>query len=91
MVDHINGNKLDNRKSNLRICTDAENARNSSKKSGNFKGVQWRSDKHKFRARIMDNGKEIFIGYFTNEIEAAKAYDTKAKELFGEFARLNFE
>jgi hypothetical protein len=92
-VDHINHNGLDNRKLNLRLCTNAQNQQNSRPRSGGtskYKGVHWHKARKKFCARIHFNKKSIHIGYFKDEIEAAKAYDKKAKELFGEFAYLNF-
>ena len=91
VIDHINGNPLDNRKSNLRICTLGENARNARKTRGTskYKGVRWYKPLRKWRAQIWHNNKSIHLGYFTNEQEAAKIYNKKAKELFGEFARLN--
>ncbi len=94
-VDHINHNGLDNRKVNLRPATCAENNRNRRKSSSKkflsrFKGVGWNRDQRKWSARILFNRKQIFIGYFVDEIEAAKAYDEAAKKYFGEFANLNF-
>lgn len=93
VVDHINGNPLDNRKSNLRLCSQAENCYNSAKRSGaksKYKGVSIRDEAKPFRARLHKDGKEYHLGSFETEIEAAIAYDVKAKEMFGEFARLNF-
>jgi HNH endonuclease/AP2 domain len=93
VVDHVNGNPLDNRKANLRICTQTENCYNSAKRSGaksKYKGVSIRDEAKPFRARITKDGKGCHIGSFETEIEAALAYDVKAKEMFGEFARLNF-
>ncbi len=92
-VDHINHNGLDNRKKNLRLCTHLENLRNARPRKGGsskYKGVCWEKAKKRFRAKIQHNRKGIHLGYFKNEIEAAKAYDRKAVELFGEFAYLNF-
>lgn len=88
-IDHINGNGLDNRKCNLRLCNRSENMMNQRIKKGTsqYKGVRW--DK-KWRAQITYNKKQKHLGFFNNEIDAAKAYDKKAKELFGEFAKLNF-
>lgn len=91
-VDHINGNKLDNRKENLRLCTIAENSRNRSTQKNNnsgYKGVVWHKPNKKWLTQIRFNGKRIHIGYFTDIHEAAKAYNEKAKELFGEFASIN--
>ena len=95
-IDHINHNGLDNRKANLRTCTASENRRNSRpmKHSSKYKGVswhKWRTIKGKWRAYICPNYSFIHLGFFDSEIEAAKKYDQKAKELFGEFAYLNFK
>lgn len=91
-VDHINHDKLDNRKSNLRICSKHQNNMNTKSKKGTsiYKGVSWAKDRNKWKSTIVMNGKQTLIGSFENELEAAKAYDVKAKELFGEFAHLNF-
>lgn len=86
-VDHINGNGLDNRKENLRVCNHNENCYNRRVKNG-YKGVSKSGEK--FRARIKHKNKEYHLGYYETEIEAAKTYDKKAKELFGIFAKLNF-
>lgn len=92
-VDHINGNRLDNRRHNLRTCTNMQNSWNSARTSGSmsgFKGVSWHRNHKKWRTTITCNGKNHYLGYFFCVIKAAKAYDTKAIELFGEFARTNF-
>jgi len=97
-LDHINGNGLDNRKCNLRASTHSQNMYNSEKRkiyngkksSSKFKGVSWFKPAKLWISQIGYKGKLHYIGYFTSEIEAAKAYDKKAKELFGEFAKLNF-
>lgn len=92
-VDHINGNGLDNRKENLRICNKAENGRNRPKQINNssgYKGVGWDKEKSRWRAQIMVNQKNKFIGRYDTKEDAAKAYDQEAKRLFGEFAYLNF-
>ena len=93
-VDHINGNGLDNRKDNLRLATPEENKHNSRKRGGRgqskYKGVTLDKKKNQWRVRIGYKGKRIFLGCFDDEIEAAKAYDGSAKELYGEYARLNF-
>ena len=91
-VDHINGNSLDNRRSNLRICTNAQNAANKRPQKGcssSYKGVQ-KYEKSKWRAYVRFENKLIHLGCFNNEIKAAKTYDVNAVLLFGEFARLNF-
>jgi len=91
-VDHINGNKLDNRKENLRNCTLYENNLNKDKRRHNttgFKGVDFFKQYQKYRARVRYDKKEYHLGYFDNAEDAAKAYNIKALELHGEFARLN--
>ena len=90
MVDHINRNGLDNQKHNLRTCNHSQNAANA-KFRKKYKGTYLVKGKNKFRASIMQNNKTYRLGYFKTEIDAAKAYDKKAKELYGEFASLNFE
>lgn len=92
VTDHINGNKLDCRGENLRVCTRHQNNFNKFKRIGRtskYKGVYWQDLISKWRARIQFNYKMYHIGVFKNEIEAAKAYNLKAQELFGEFANLN--
>lgn len=87
-IDHINGNTLDNRRCNLRICTRQQNNFNRINYSKNkFKGVDRRNNK--WRARITFNKKQIHIGYFDSETEACDAYNKKALELFKDFAKLN--
>lgn len=94
-VDHINGNRLDNRKENLRICSTYENAWNSKKsvnKTSIYKGVIAYTSRHgrkSWRARITYCGNQISLGLFNSEIEAAIAYNNKAIELFGSYANLN--
>tara|TARA_R110000851_G_scaffold130233_1_gene263723 strand:+ start:944 stop:1768 length:825 start_codon:yes stop_codon:yes gene_type:complete len=91
--DHINGNGLDNRRENLRICTHAENQRNSRSRGGSssqYKGVYWRRDTEKWHSAIWMDGKPHYLGIFTSEIEAAKAYDAVALKHFGRFAKPNF-
>lgn len=88
-VDHIDRNKLNNCRSNLRICTRSENARNVSRNKKQFRGVSQRT-KNSWQAQIMCLGKMFNIGNFRTGKEAAHAYDAKAKELHGDFAVLNF-
>lgn len=92
LTDHINMNKLDNRRANLRVCTKAENMRNKLKTKSNisgYKGVSWVKERKKWTAHIMKDYKGFNLGYFEDKIEAVKAYNNKAKELFGDFAKLN--
>jgi len=90
-VDHINGNRLDNRKHNLRLCTNAENTRNQKKYKGSskYKGVCWYARDGLWHARIKVDYKTIHLGYFQNEEDAATAYNFAAIKHFGDFARLN--
>lgn len=92
-VDHINGNPLDNRKSNLRLANQHENIANSRKRKGSsskYKGVWPQPKSKRWRANITVNYKRIHLGYFEVEEDAARAYDAAAVKYFGEFARLNF-
>ena len=92
-TDHRNHNTLDNRKCNIRICTDAQNSMNRQPcqhTSSQYKGVYWDRGRKKWRAHIRPNNKHLNLGHYNNEIDAAYAYDIAAKELFGEFAYLNF-
>lgn len=91
LTDHANGDKLDNQRTNLRICTYAQNGYNQRTNSGSsiYKGVCWITRDKKWRAQITLNKKRKFLGYFNNEIDAAKAYNEAATEHYGEFACLN--
>ena len=92
-TDHKNCNSLDNRISNLRLCTTSQNQHNQKPHKGRtsqFKSVYWNKRAKKWMAQIRHNSKLIYLGLFNDEIEAAKTYDAKAKELFGEFAKTNF-
>lgn len=91
VVDHINGNPLDNRRSNLRICTQQQNLLNKSSSNGSskYKGVRYNNCS--WSARLIYKGLEYNLGKYSAEEEAGRAYDKKAKELFGEFAYLNFK
>jgi hypothetical protein len=93
-IDHENQNGLDNRRTNLREASKAENNRNRRKIIGAgssiYKGVMFKNDHNKFYASIKVNGQKIFLGYFDSDIDAAKAYDQAAILYHGEFASLNF-
>jgi len=91
-VDHIDGNGLNNRRANLRICHRAQNVQNQKKTRGSslFKGVSWHAAAGKWMACVNANGRRFYLGIFENEIDAARAYDAAAITLFGEFARPNF-
>ncbi len=93
-VDHINHNGLDNRKANLRPATCAQNNYNRillrKSKTSKYKGVNWKKEARKWIVRIGVNGKQKQVGYFKDEIQAAKAYDEAAKKYHKEFAALNF-
>lgn len=97
VVDHINHDTLDNRRENLRVCTHQENHFNTklSKNSTGYKGVRAINQLIKGRkytyyyAQIQHNEKRLHLGSFKNPEDAAKAYDKKALELFGEFALTN--
>ncbi len=91
-VDHINHNTLDNRKTNLRVCTRSQNLRNRLKVRGisRYKGVTFFPKRNKkWCARIRYNSKMNHLGYYTTEKEAAIAYNKAAIEVFGDFANLN--
>lgn len=92
MTDHVNGNPLDNRKENLRTCTQHQNLfnRTSLKSISGFKGVsKANSSKNMWRASIGFNGSNLHIGNYPTKHDAAEAYNKRAMELFGEFASLN--
>lgn len=91
-VDHINGDKSDNRKENLRIATSQQNSMNiglrTNNKSG-YKGVRYEARRGKWKAEIKKDYRNIFLGYFDNKHDAARAYNEGAKKYHGEFASLN--
>lgn len=95
LVDHINHNKLDNRRKNLRLVTDSQNCWNRSpnaitpSKHSRFKGVTWHKTNAKWSARVQFKKRRIECGYFRTELEAAAAYNKKAKKVFGKYAYLN--
>lgn len=93
LVDHQNGNGLDNRRSNLREATVAQNSANSRlsrRSTSGFKGVTWYKRCSRWRAHIKVDQKQRHLGYFDDPTAAAKAYDAAALDVFGDFARLNF-
>jgi hypothetical protein len=94
IVDHRDGDGLNNTKTNLRVCSNAQNMRNcglrSTNKSG-FKGVFWCTQTQKWVAKICVNYRSMSLGRFDTAEAAARAYDAAALSMHGEFARLNFE
>jgi len=93
VVDHVDHDGLNNRRGNLRLATFSENCRNqkkSAKASSRYKGVFWHKRARKWAAHISAEGKAHHLGYFTDEVEAARAYDEAAKKLHKDFAALNF-
>jgi HNH endonuclease len=90
VVDHANGNTLDNRRCNLRACSRSQNVANQAVKAGRFKGVgRWGVSR--WRARCgAGNNPESHIGVFDSEVAAAIAYDVRARVKYGAFAKLNF-
>ncbi len=93
LVDHINGDGLDNRRANVRLATSSQNGANKAAPRSNtsgFKGVSLYRRTGRGRAYITVLGVETHLGYFATAEDAAFAYDAAAQRLFGEFARLNF-
>ena len=90
--DHINGNGLDNRRSNLRYATKQQNGFNQKMRGGSseYKGVSLEKKTGLWRSYITHSGRRKYLGRYGNEIDAAKAYDMAASRLFGDFANLNF-
>ena len=89
-IDHVDTDRLNNRKNNLRFCSSSQNSMNRSKKSkSKFKGVSWHKRDKRWRAEIKVDGIRIHLGYYVNAIEAVSAYDQAAKKYFGEFAKTN--
>jgi hypothetical protein len=87
-VDHINGDTLDNRRENLRICTRNQNQWNRLANIGKeFKGAYYHKDTNRWQARIQHNNKKHHLGYFKTAKEANEAYNDKANELRKEFVR----
>lgn len=91
-TDHMNRDRLDNRRSNLRVATQAQNQFNRDAVHGSrskFKGVDFMPKKGKWRARISDGKDRSFLGLFQTELEAAAAYDVASVAAHGAFASLN--
>lgn len=94
LIDHINGNRLDNRRENLRIATKSQNCHNQgiqSTSTSGYKGVTWHSGRrvNKWIAQISFNGRRIYLGCFDDIHVAAHEYNKAAIKYHGEFARLN--
>lgn len=92
VVDHINGDSLDNRRSNLRICTQRQNRWNRAKRmraQSKFKGVWFDKDRDLWIAQIGHDSDRLRLGAFEREEDAARQYDRAARLLFGAFARTN--
>lgn len=93
-VDHINNNRIDNRKANLRFATRSEQTQNSRKQTGyttsQFKGVHYRPKVDRWQAGIKAKGKAIYLGRYYTEEDAALAYDIAARQYFGKWANPNF-
>lgn len=96
VVDHINHDKADNRRQNLRICTRNENNLNRIKSekpdfhTSQYKGVKWHKEDQKWHAQIQVNKKYVWLGMYETEIEAAERYDDAARHFFKEYALVNF-
>lgn len=91
-VDHVNRNKLDNRKENLRIVTNQQNSFNRIKSKNNktgYKGVTYNKNANKFMSYINLNYKQIYLGLFNDKKEAAQSYNIAAIKYHGKFARIN--
>jgi hypothetical protein len=93
VVDHINGDTLDNRRVNLRICSVGNNRKNNriyARNKTGFKGVTIHKKYGKYQAFIVNNKKSIWLGYYDSAENSGRAYDVAAKKYHGEFACLNF-
>lgn len=91
-TDHRDGDGLNNRRGNLRVCTQNQNMFNRVTHKNNkcgYKGVYWQVGHEKWRVTVYKNKRKIHVGYFTDLIEAAEAYNEAALKHYGEFARLN--
>lgn len=90
-TDHIDGDGLNNQRKNLRICTNSQNQKNKTAYKTNtsgFKGVCWKKAMNKWAAKITSDNKTIHLGYFSDKVEAANAYNVASKIYHREFSRL---
>ncbi len=93
LVDHRDGDGLNNTRKNLRPANHSQNLKNSKKRHGmtsRYKGVSWSQESEAWTTRATVNGKPKYLGNFSSEVDAAKAVDAVMKREYGEFARLNF-
>lgn len=92
LTDHINGDRLDNRRENLRTATYSQNNANSRprRRRGRYRGVYWHNPTGKWVAQISVDGRLRHLGLFASELSAARAYDQAAQEFFGPYACPNF-
>lgn len=91
-VDHIDGNKQNNKIDNLRECSRVQNGQNRSKMANNttgYKGVHYDKRYNKYAAQIRNNKRLEWLGYYENSEDAAKAYNNRAVKIFGDYAYLN--
>ena len=86
-IDHLNGNGLDNRKSNLRICTRAQNQWNRHSVKPAIGNIWWAKERKQFRAAITTNGKRKYLGQYKYKADAIKAYQKVAKERQDKYIR----
>lgn len=92
VIDHQNGNGLDNRRANIRVATKSQNQWNrklNENNSSGIKGVSWNKASKKWHATIKHDGQKINLGFFEHKLDAGHAYNEKAKEVFGEFAQVS--
>jgi hypothetical protein len=92
LTDHEDGDGLNNQRSNLRPATNGQNGANmkvKAAKSSQYKGVSWRRDRNKWQAAIKIDRRQRNLGFFTDELEAARAYDRAARDAWGPYARVN--
>ncbi len=92
VIDHIDSNRANNLIENLRLCTFQQNHFNRGKQSNNksgFKGVSWHKQKQKWVAQIKVDGRNKFLGFFTDPVKAYEKYCEKAIEFYGEYAKLD--